>query len=384
MAIKNLNIATKRLKKAVKTKERIILYGDADLDGVCSVIVLQEALKSLGSQIAKTYFPDREKDGYGITKKALKEFKELVPALLCALDLGISNFKEVDEARKIGFEVMIIDHHEVLDRLPRANIIVDPKQPGDKHPFKALAASGLAFKIAQELLKGKMSPSLQRSLLELAALGTLADMVPREKDNKIIIEEGLESLRDSWRPGIRAFFQIPEFSSLATIESKLQKMISILNVRDVKDGSPASFRVLTALSEREAMAIVENLLVLNERRKELTQELLERVRSRIEKTKHLPLVFEGGASFEYILLGTIASVICREEDKPTFIFKKRKTESIGSVRAPSGFDTVEAMKHCSKVLETYGGHAQASGFRVENRNLEKFKTCLTDYFNHSA
>ncbi|MDP4007429.1 MAG: DHH family phosphoesterase, partial [bacterium] len=146
MAIKNLDKAALRLQKAAEQAEPIILYGDADLDGVCSAIILKETLRTLGGNVVRVYFPDREKDGYGITPRALKELKKFSPALLVAMDLGISNFKEIEEAKKMGFEVVLVDHHVVLDKLPAADIIVDPKQEGDTYPFKELAACGLTFR----------------------------------------------------------------------------------------------------------------------------------------------------------------------------------------------------------------------------------------------
>ena len=382
MAIKNLDKAAARLKKAVKKGERIILYGDADLDGVCSAIIMQETLKSLGGNVVRVYFPDRENDGYGITLKALKELKTFSPALLCAMDLGISNFKEIKEAKKQGFDVILVDHHVVLGKLPDADIIVDPKQEGDTHPFKELAACGLTFRLAEEILKDKMSSALRKSLVELAAIGTIADMMVREQDNIEIIEEGMETLENSWRPGVRAFFGLQELAQFPNIESKLQKMISILNVRDVENGYPASFRILSSDSEKEVILIAQRLLKVHELRRQERDRLLVKVRNSISEKKNESIVFEGGEDFEYILLGGLASIISQEEKKPTFMYRKMKKECVGSVRAPLGQDTVEAMKHCKEYTITYGGHPQASGFRVENKNLARFKKCLLEYFNN--
>ena len=136
MEIKNLKRAAGRIKRAIKNKEKIILYGDADLDGAASVIILKESIKNLGGKVARVYFPDREKEGYGLNQKALNLLKKEAPALLILLDCGISNFKEIKLAKKLSLKVIIIDHHEVLEKLPEAEIIIDPKQPGDKYSFK--------------------------------------------------------------------------------------------------------------------------------------------------------------------------------------------------------------------------------------------------------
>ncbi|MDP2735486.1 MAG: DHH family phosphoesterase, partial [bacterium] len=322
--MKNLAKAAQRLRAAAENLEPVILYGDADLDGVTSAIIMQETLRSLGANVVKVYFPDRENDGYGITPKALKELQQFSPALICAMDLGISNFKEIEEAKKKGFDVLLVDHHVVLGKLPKADIIVDPKQEGDEYPFKELAACGLTFRLAEVILQDRLSSALRKSLVELAAIGTIADMMVREADNQEIIKEGMESLEHSWRPGIRAFFGMPELDRFPDTASRVQKMISILNVRDVKDGYPASFRILSCDSEREASVIAEKLLEIHAERRLQTQKLLDKVRSDVAEKKELPIVFEGGEDFDYILLGTIASVMSQEEEKPAFVYRKMK------------------------------------------------------------
>ncbi|MBI4217242.1 MAG: hypothetical protein HY603_00330, partial [Parcubacteria group bacterium] len=160
----------------------------------------------------------------------------------------------------------------------------------------------------------------------------------------------------------------------------LEKMIGVLNVRDVSEGYPGAFRLLTTQSLEEAQEMVEDFSKQGKIRRERVRQLAQEVRKRIASKKDEPFVFEGDESFDYELLGSVASIITNEEDKPVFLFKKREGESLGSVRAPSGFHTVRAMEQCQDLLERYGGHAQASGFRLKNENLEKFSACLAEYF----
>ena len=204
--IKNLRKAAQRILRAIKNEERIILYGDADLDGTTSVIILKESIQSLGGKVFAVYFPDREKEGYGITKTGLNFLRKYSPALLIALDCGIGNFKEIKLAKKLGFEVILIEHHEIIDKLPQASIVVDPKQKGDRYPFKGLASAGITFKLSELLFNKKMTTTLKRTFLELVALATIADMMPRQSENKVFIEEGLSTLNNSLRPGINIFF----------------------------------------------------------------------------------------------------------------------------------------------------------------------------------
>ncbi|MCX6759161.1 MAG: DHH family phosphoesterase [Candidatus Nealsonbacteria bacterium] len=375
MEIKNIKKAAQRIIKAIKNKEKIILYGDADLDGATSVIILQDSIRSLGGEISAVYFPDREIEGYGITEKGLNFLKKETPALLIALDCGIGNFKEVKLAKSLGFEVMIIDHHEILDKLPAAKIIIDPKQKDDRYPFKYFACAGVVFKLSETILGNKLTESLRRNFLELVALATIGDMMPQESENKIFIEEGLSFLKSSWRPGIKTFLEIEPFKSYPGINQKVSKIISILNIRDVKSNLPASFRLLSSYSSKEAEGIVKDLLKKAERRKEKIEEIKAEVEKRLE-VKEDPIIFEGGADFDLTLISSVASSTCQKHLKPAFLYKKMMKESHGTVRVPKGINSVSLMKKCSEYLLTYGGHAQASGFRIKNENLEKFKKCL--------
>lgn len=378
--IKNLDKAATRILKAIKDKERIILYGDADLDGVASIIILEETIKNLGGKISSFYFPDRETEGYGISESGLNYLKEFSPALLIALDCGIGNFAAVKSANKMGFKVIIIDHHEILDGVPEAEIVVDPKQKGDSYPFKGLANAGIIFKISQLILKDRMNDSLRKNFLELVALATIADMMPREEENIIFIGEGIESLKNSWRPGIRAFFEGRYFEEYSMFDQKVSKIISTLNVRDVEDHLPACFRLLTFSSIEESMKLIEGLLGKRELSRKKTEEIIQEVEKKIAEKPESEIIFEGESDWEVSLISHVASTICQKYQKPTFIFKKIKEESQGAVRVPSGVDSVALMKKCKSLLLTFGGHAAASGFRIKSKKLEEFRQCLIKNF----
>ncbi len=380
--IKNLKKAAERIREAAKdNKERIILYGDADLDGVTSVIILEEAIKTLGGEISAIYFPDREKEGYGLTGNALSILGKLAPSLLITVDCGIGNFTEIKKARQMGFSVIVVDHHEILDRIPEADIVVDPKQPGDNYPFKELAAAGVVFKLAEALLGEAMGAGLRKSLIELTALATMADMMPKEDENELFIEEGLDYLKDSWRPGIKALFSA-DFLQKYELNQKVYKIISILNVRDVEQGFPSSFRLLTVSSEEKAREIILDLRKKNAERKAKIENTVLEVKKRLAMKKG-PIIFEGDYEWEYPLISSVASIVCREFAKPTFIYKMLESESQGTVRVPKDVDSVALMKKCEEYVLTYGGHPAASGFRIKNGNLEDFKNCLIKNFSRN-
>jgi len=374
--IKNLEKAAERIKKAVADNERIILYGDSDLDGISSVVILEEAIKSLGGKIDCALFPDRERDGYGINLKALEIVKDKTPALFITLDLGISNIKEVDLANKMGFEVIIIDHHETLVGTPNASIIVDPKQESDDYYFKGLANVGIAYNLCLEILGEKISQNLKNSFLELTALGTVADMVPQIEQNEKIIEEGLRSLKDTFRPALRAFFDILGF------DAPILKIISSLNAAESVNFENESYKLLTSSNLTECKELAQKLINKNRDKQEQIKNIISEVERRILQKPEEEIIFEGDPAWKLVLAGAAASILRNKYQKPIFIFKRGDTESCGSVRNPEGTNSVNAMKTCADFLLTYGGHAQASGFRIKNENLEKFRNSLNEFFRN--
>jgi len=376
--IKNIEKAAERIKKAVQKKERIILYGDSDLDGISSVVILEEAIKSLGGHIDCAFFPDRESDGYGINLNALNILKDKAPALLITLDLGIGNIKEIDAANKMGFEVIIIDHHEPLLGSPKASIIVDPKQEDDSYPFKGLANIGVTFNLCMELLGQDISKNLKNSFLELAALGTIADMVPQVEQNQEIIEEGLRSLKNTFRPALRAFLDI--LGGGRVFEDSLSKIISALNSAESVKFENESYLLLTSSSIKKCKEMAQALLNKNQAKQHQVKNIIQEVERRISQKPDESVIFEGDPSWKLTLAGNVASTICNKYEKPVFIYKKLDNESCGSVRNPKGTNSVDAMKACDNFLLTYGGHAQASGFRIKNEHLEKFQKCLNKFF----
>lgn len=381
--ILNIDKAAERIKKAVANNERIILYGDSDLDGISSVVILEEAIKSLGGHIDCAFFPDRENDGYGINLKALEMLKDKAPALFITADLGIGNVKEVDIANQMGFEVIIVDHHETLEGVPNASIIVDPKQPTDPYPFKGLADVGVAYNLCLEILEGEdgkenISENLKNSFLELAALGTIADMVPQVEQNQEIIEQGLRALKNTFRPALQAFLEILGTGSV--FDGATQKIISGLNAAESLNFENESYRLLTCPDLAQCKEIIQTLLDKNSLKQQTVKNIVTEVERRILQKPEEAIVFEGDPSWRLTLAGSVASIICNKYNKPAFIFKKMDKESCGSVRNPAGTNSVDAMKSCADLLITYGGHAQASGFRIKNENLEKFKIALSEFF----
>lgn len=408
--IKNLEKAAKRIKEAVKKQEQIIIYADADMDGVSSAIILKESINNLAYALLKEgqtippiqfYHPDRKSEGYGLNKTALEflgekfsgsqaegkgsKSKKVRKALLITLDCGITNFEEVAMAKALGFFVLLVDHHQVLENTPKADIVVDPNQKGDKS-FKSFANAGLTFQLAKEILGESMSQGLRSSFLELAALATIADMMPEIEENSDIILEGLSGIQNSQRPGIRVFFDIFNIKDFVSKRDLISKIVSVLNVASVRpDHQHDCFLLLTAGNYDLAKMTAESLLEKSIRHHEEIKGLEEEVRYILNSKNGSPVIFEGSKNWDIELLGAVASRIVREFQKPTFLYTMREESSRGSVRAPKGMDVVKAMADSAGLLETFGGHPPAAGFTVKNENLGKFRERLIEYFsNHKA
>jgi single-stranded-DNA-specific exonuclease len=379
MKIKNIEKASNRIKEAVANSERIILYGDSDLDGIASVVILGEAIKNLGGKIDCVFFPDRENDGYGLNLNALEILKEKAPALLITLDLGIGNVKEAEIAKKYNLDVMIVDHHEPLDKVPDAKIIVDPKQKNDSYLFKGLANVGVTFRLSEEMLGENMSENVKKSLLELTALATIADMVPQIDENKYFIEEGLRSLKNTFRPGLKALLTI--LGDGQVFAGGILKFISALNSAESLGFENESYSLLTSSSDKECYRLAQELVNKTQAKQHRIKEICDEIERRILQKPDEAVIFEGDSSWRLTLAGAVASVICNKYAKPTFIFKKGTDECCGSVRNPEGTDSVSAMKTCADFLITFGGHTLASGFRVKTKDLEKFRIKLNKYFS---
>lgn len=382
--IKNLKASCAYLKRAISQKENIILLSDADLDGVASLVILEESIQSLGGKVVFKYFPNREKDGYGLNKTALRKIKKFAPGVLILSDCGISSLDEVEKAKKLGFEVIIIDHHEILnDQLPRTPFVIDPKQAKDSYPFKLMAACGLCFKFTKRLLGKNMSPLLRESFLELVAIGTIADMMPEQDDNRLFIKRGLEFLNISKRPGILALRE--KFGHLISNKHFVQKIIAALQVTDFsKDNLPENYLLLASDNFSEAEKLSAKIIEKSQARRHLVAQIVEEVIAFQSNSSALVFFVEFKNGFPGSLTGGIASRVCNKIAKPSFITVcNKKGICRGSARSIKPVNLVEALNVCSDLFLTYGGHPQAAGFSLSQDNLKELQKRLEDYFSNN-
>jgi single-stranded-DNA-specific exonuclease len=371
--------AAKRIIKAAKNQEKIIIFGDSDLDGVASVIVLKETFELLNPLYTNidTYFPNRELEGHGLSLEVLEKYKDETPALLFIVDCGTANGKEITKAKKMGYEVIVIDHHRLNGRAPKPSIFVNTWQNGDEYPLKEFAAAGLVYMVAREVLNKTGHPGKEK-LLEIVALATLSDMMPLKLDNEQLVNDGLNALINSKRHGIRALVELGD----ADLENDLDiygKIIAPLNSAKIYDHTMESFELLIAEDYKKAKTLAGKLIKQNRAKKEY---VFQAVKEITEKVGDEIMIFETNEYWPAATLGVIASKLVQKHKRPTFIFRLVDDIAVGSARLPKNINGVEALKSCKDLLEAYGGHAPACGCRLKVKNLPKLEKCLNKYFKN--
>lgn len=386
---KGMKKAVSRILRAIKKQEKIVVYGDYDTDGVSSSVILMTTLKKLGAKNLSIYIPDRSKEGHGLHSKAIKDLTKQGVQLIITLDCGITNIKEVKLANSLGIEVIIADHHRCLKLLPRAKVIINPFQPGDKYPFKDLAGAGVAFKLAQALLKGIRIPEgFEKWFLDLVALATIADVMPLIGENRTLVKYGLGVLAQTKRIGLQELMRVARLSPAVVQRSTNGEPPSTnldtftlgfilaprLNVAYRLDHANTAYQLLMTESKKEAKEIVAHLDNLNRQRQQLTDKIVKEVEKRLNNYSKIDkVIFEGDANWPTGIVGLVASKISEKYHRPSLIFNLTNEKSHGSARSVPGFSVVGAISKCADLLESFGGHPGAAGFTILKENLDSFK-----------
>lgn len=386
--IKGVDKFLKEIKKALQKGERFILYGDADLDGSVSVIILEETLKFLGAREIRVYFPDRDREGYGLNEKALLYLSKYKPAVLVSLDCGITNFREILLAKRLGFKAWIIDHHEIIEKTPSADIIIAPKEKKNPIIFSNLSNAGLVFYLSQLLLQDFQKTkeeinTLFNEHLILVAMATIADMMPIKEINRDLIDRGLSLFPTIRRPGLRVFID-RKLIKEGNNREEIQKIISILNITKNKNHLTGAYRILRSNSFIKAEKIARELIKEQKERKVKIDHFIKDLQKEIREQKLLmtsPIIFVVKKEYPISFTGPIASKIFGLFKKPTFIIGLTDTFAKGAVRVPSHLDSIEALRVIKGFLENFGGHRLAAGFSVKKENVPKIKKILENYFS---
>lgn len=378
--LKDIKKALKRIEQAGEKKEKVAIFADYDADGICGAVLLTEIFAAINIH-PEIYIPDRNKEGYGLSLEAVERAVKKGITLALTIDCGVTDFEEVKLAKKLGMDVIIIDHHEIPQKLPSAFAVIDPKQKQCKYPFKDLSATGVAFKLVQAFAKVKKIPqSWEKWMLDLVAISTVTDSMLLLGENRTLVKYGLIVLSKTKRAGLKVLLEKTK-TDLNTYTLGFIIGPRINAASRVDHGSTA-YGLLVALNETEAKEIAQRLEEHNKERQRQMERMLKEVRQRILKyNKKEKIIFEGDRNWVAGIIGLVAQKLRNELWKPCFIYQEIGDQCIGSVRGIPGFNVVEVLTKCRKFLLEFGGHYGAAGFKVLNKNLEKFHDLLEKYSN---
>lgn len=387
MILPDIRLAIDRLFLARERNEPLVIFGDYDVDGVTSTAILTEVLTTLGWQCSQ-YLPHRRDEGYGLSQAGVENCLARHPtSLLLAVDCGSTAVDPIGWLNSRGVDVLVLDHHQLSDPLPPALALVNPL----RSPNAAIApfcSAGLAFKLAHALVKHGRESGLVgfatynlKPLLDLVALGTIADLVPLIGENRILVHAGLERLDSTSRVGLQALKRVSRTRSPMGVYEVGFQLGPRLNAAGRLETAEDALRLLLCDRESEAQSLAEVLDLQNRERQEvekrIAQEAGERVRNRFDPERDLVIV-EGDASWHIGVVGIVASRVLREFQRPTLILGGDGTLWRGSGRSISGFDLAGALRDCSDLLEKHGGHAMAAGLSIDPARLEAFRLRIND------
>ena len=367
--------AVDRINEAIENEEKILVYGDYDADGITSTVLLVETLISLGANVS-SYIPNRFDEGYGPNKEAFTKIIESGITLIITVDNGIAGIEEVDLANELGCDVIITDHHKIQDTIPNAYAIIHPEHPEGEYPFKKLAGVGVAFKLAHALLE--IFPDF---LLDLVAIGTIADMVSITDENRIFVKQGLELINEDPRIGLKMLLE------LSNIDTKVDEQTigfyigPKLNSIGRMDSAKLGLSFLMAEDAETARVLAEQIEKYNIERKQVTEDIVNDVISQIEnsnKKDNNVLMISG--DYHEGVLGIVASNIVEKYQKPVFIMNKKDGVLKGSARSIFDFNIYTAMNKISDLFLAFGGHTLAAGFSFDENNLDQIQDFLNSEY----
>ena len=375
--------AVDRLRHAIRTGQYIVVYGDYDTDGVTATALLVQVLGALGAAVDR-YIPDREEEGYGLNEDALGKIRAAGGQVVITVDCGVRALGEARRARALGLDLIITDHHEPGEELPDALALINPKQPGDTYPYKGLAGVGLAYKLAQGLIRPMIPRPTNISgsdVLDLVALGTVADLAPLTGENRALVRQGLGLMNSRLkRLGLRAMLELARVQAgrvdAGTIGFALGPR---LNAAGRLESALAAYDLLTADSEAKARPLAAQLEQQNRDRQELTRETQMRAREIATKDgANGALLFAADSDFRSGVVGLAAARLTDEFYRPSIVASIGEHETRGSCRSIPEFHITEALDQVQNLLERHGGHAAAAGFTAKNENVAKLAARLQE------
>jgi single-stranded-DNA-specific exonuclease len=366
--MKNMGEVKARIEKAVHAREKILIHGDYDVDGITGVAVLAKTFEKLGGQFT-TFLPERERDGYGVSEDAIHQARGQGVGLIVTVDCGITAKREIEIARSHGMDVIVIDHHHLpADGLPDTQLILNPLQEDCPYPFKELSAAGLAFKLSQVLIGDGAF-----EYLDLVALSTVSDIAPLVGENRILVKEGLAMLSERKNSGLRALAEVAKMKASQVNTGHVGFILGPrLNAAGRMSSADTALRLLLTQNVREAESLAKILEEENKARqrseRETTQEAIRKVEQAVNFNRERVIVVEG-PGWHRGVIGIVASRLVEKYERPAVVISVAEGVGRGSGRSIKSFHLFNALRSCEAVLEEFGGHAQAAGLAVTEKNI---------------
>lgn len=380
LLFKDMKKASERIQKAVSEKEKIMIFGDYDVDGITSTVIMYDFLKRVGADVYHT-IPNREDDGYGLKDYFIKQFKEEGINLIVTVDCGVANVNEINLANELGIDVVITDHHDTPDKMPKAYAIVDPKQPDCQYPNKHLSGSGVAYKLVRVLAPYYFEEpedvnEYLNSLLGMATLGLVADCMPLTGENRILTKYGLKSLENGNNPGIRALMESAGVSNQKITSTTIGFYLGPrINAAGRLDSANHAFELLLGDAEK-----VQTLTKLNSERQKIVEQFVNQAKKQVKELGEIPnLIVISNREWRVGTLGLISGKICDYFKRPAIAMQERDNEYVASCRSLADFDiTAFLRKEAFELFSAFGGHKLAGGFTLPKKNLAELQSRINN------
>lgn len=378
-----LTPAVHRIKKAVEAGEKIVVYGDYDVDGMTSISILVRTFRHLQVPV-RYYIPDRHDEGYGLNAEAIKSLIEDGATVIITVDCGITSTVEAEICKERGVDLIITDHHEPHAILPDAFAILNPKQPGCPYPYKHLAGAGISLRIAEALLEDKFA-DIRTELLEISAFGTVADVAPLLGENRIIVHHGLSTMSETSQIGMRALIEATDMTGKKITAGHIGFILGPkLNAAGRIADPMLGVKLLVTEDPLEAAEIAKQLVEMNEQRQEIEREIVEAAIAQVEFKRDPnrpdqplpPFMIVSGEGWHGGVIGIVASRIVERYHRPVVVFGVENGIAKGSGRSIEGFNLFEALQSVADLFSKFGGHEQAAGMTLEAAQLPELEKRL--------
>ena len=381
-----MEIATTRVITALTENQKICIYGDYDVDGTCATALLYMFLKELDANV-EFYIPRRLEEGYGLSTAAIDSVKEKGTELMIAVDCGITAIAETDYANQLGIDVIICDHHQPKDELPKAYAVLDPLKPGCTYPFKFLSGAGVAFKLAQGLCERIGKRGLPLKYLDLVALAGAADIVPLIDENRVLVNEGINQVNTNPRPGIEALIEMSrlqpgQLSSGQIVFTVAPRINAVGRLGDAE----RAVNLLIVNNKKDALKLAYVLETENYERRKIDVDTFEAakeiVETEIDLDEDLAIVLHN-ENWHPGVIGIVASRLVEKYYRPSVLLTTIDGIAKGSARSINGFNIYEALQKCDDLLLHFGGHQAAAGLAMELDKVDEFRTRLNEVLKSS-